>query len=83
MNDGSGVVFFHIFSSRFFHELGFRGFEQVGWARGFALFFRLSLGGACIGLLFGIGLVAILFNLNRRLSVSIVAGLMFFGYSNF
>ncbi|KAL7512439.1 hypothetical protein ACHAXN_009383 [Cyclotella atomus] len=68
MNDGSGVVFFQIFSSRFFHSLGFHGFEQVGWARGFALFFRLSLGGACIGLLFGIGLVAILFNLNRRLS---------------
>jgi NhaP-type Na+/H+ or K+/H+ antiporter len=70
MNDGSGVVFFQIFSSRFFHSLGFHGFEQVGWARGFVLFFRLSLGGACIGLLFGIGLVAILFNLNRRLSVS-------------
>ena len=70
MNDGSGVVFFHIFSSRFFYELGFEGFEQVGWAKGFALFFRLSLGGACIGLMFGIGLVAILFNLNRRLSVS-------------
>ena len=68
MNDGSGVVFFHIFSSRFFYELGFHGHEQVGWSRGFALFFRLSFGGACIGLLFGIGLVAILFNLNRRLS---------------
>ena len=71
MNDGSGVVFFHIFSSRFFHQLGFSGFEDVGWSKGFALFFRLSLGGACIGLLFGIGLLIILFNLNRRLSVSV------------
>eukprot|EP00804_Cyclotella_cryptica_P028004 CCRYP_003873-RA/>CCRYP_003873-RA protein AED:0.08 eAED:0.08 QI:1873/1/0.87/1/0.85/0.75/8/36/800 len=68
MNDGSSVVFFRIFSSRFFYELGFHGFEQIGWFRGLALFFRLSLGGACIGLLFGIGLVTILFNLNRRLS---------------
>ncbi|KAL7519617.1 hypothetical protein ACHAWX_004377 [Stephanocyclus meneghinianus] len=68
MNDGSSVVFFRIFSSRFLYELGFQGFEQIGWVRGFILFFRLSLGGACIGLLFGIGLVTILFNLNRRLS---------------
>jgi len=70
MNDGSGVVFFHIFSTRFFYELGFNGFKDVEWARGFLLFVRLSFGGACIGLFFGIGLVVILFNLNRRLSVS-------------
>eukprot|EP01082_Thalassiosira_pseudonana_P012006 g10446.t1 g10446 contig4:1896035-1898632(+) len=69
MNDGSAVVFFHIFSSRFFHELGIEGFgEAIGWGRGFALFFRLSLGGACIGLAFGVGLVTLLFNFNRRLS---------------
>jgi len=70
MNDGSAVVFYHIFSSRFFYELGIKGFgEAIGWARGFALFFRLAFGGACIGLAFGVGLVTILFNLNRRLSV--------------
>ena len=72
MNDGSGVVFFHIFSSRFFYQLGFSGFEDVGWSKGLALFFRLSLGGACIRLLFGIGLLIFLFNLNRRLSVSVI-----------
>ncbi len=33
------------------------------------MFFRLAFGGACIGLVFGVGLVTILFNLNRRLSV--------------
>lgn len=69
LNDGSAVVFFHIFSSRFFYELGVEGFgEHIGWVRGFVMFFRLSLGGACIGTIFGIGLVTLLFNLNRRLS---------------
>lgn len=69
MNDGSAVVFYHIFSSRFFYELGVDGFgEKIGWARGFALFFRLAFGGACIGLAFGVGLVTLLFNFNRRLS---------------
>lgn len=74
MNDGSGVVFFQIFSSRFFYQLGFEGFEQIGWNKGFTLFFRLALGGAFIGLLFGLGLVTILFNLNRRLSVNGIHG---------
>lgn len=31
-------------------------------------FFRLSLGGACIGVAFGLGLLIILYSLNRRLS---------------
>ena len=69
LNDGSAVVFYQIFSLRFLYEMGIPGVgEDIGWLRGFILFFRLSLGGACIGLLFGIGLVALLFNLNRRLS---------------
>ena len=69
MNDGSAVVFYHIFSLRFFYEMGIPGIgENVDWAEGFALFFRLSLGGACIGVAFGIGLLVILYNLNRRLS---------------
>ena len=60
LNDGAAVVFYHIFSLRFFHELGVEGFgEDIGWFRGFVLFFRLSLGGACIGLFFGIGLVTL------------------------
>ena len=69
MNDGSAVVFYHIFSLRFFYEMGIPGIgEDVDWAEGFALFFRLSLGGACIGVAFGIGLLVVLYNLNRRLS---------------
>ena len=31
-------------------------------------FFRLSLGGACIGVAFGLGLLIILYSLNRRLN---------------
>ena len=69
LNDGSAVVFYHIFSSRFFYELGVHGFgENIGLRQAFALFLRLSLGGACIGLAFGVGLVTLLFNFNRRLS---------------
>mmetsp|Transcript_26297 Transcript_26297/g.56470 ORF Transcript_26297/g.56470 Transcript_26297/m.56470 type:complete len:997 (-) Transcript_26297:1437-4427(-) len=69
MNDGSAVVFYHIFSLRFLYEIGIPGVgEDVGWGEGFMLFFRLSLGGACIGVAFGVGLLIILFNLNRRLS---------------
>ncbi|KAL3769325.1 hypothetical protein ACHAWO_007524 [Cyclotella atomus] len=69
LNDGSAVVFYHIFSSRFFYEMGLPGIgEEIGWGKGFLLFFRLSLGGMCIGIIFGIGAVIVLYNLNRRLS---------------
>ena len=68
MNDGSAVVFYHIFSKRFFFEIGEMFGEDIGWGQGFAMFFRLSLGGTCIGIAFGVGLLVILYNLNRRLS---------------
>lgn len=69
LNDGAAVVFFQIFSARFFHEMGVEGVgEEIGWSRGIVLFLRLSLGGAVIGCLFGALLVIMLFNLNRRLS---------------
>lgn len=69
MNDGSAVVFYHIFSLRFFFEMGIPGLgEDIGWGQGFALFFRLAIGGSLIGLAFGIGLLVVLYNLNRRLS---------------
>lgn len=41
---------------------------QIDWGEGFRLFFQLSLGGACIGVTFGVGLLIILYSLNRRLS---------------
>ena len=42
--------------------------EDIGWGEGFLLFFRLSLGGMCIGIAFGVVTVIGLYNLNRRLS---------------
>lgn len=69
MNDGSAVVFYNIFSLRFLYTMGIGGVgKDIGWGEGFKLFFRLSLGGACIGVAFGFGLLIVLYNLNRRLS---------------
>ena len=69
LNDGSSVLLYEIFMSRFFDELHVEGFgEYIGWGKGFALFFRLTIGGALIGLCFGLGTVLLLKCLNRRLS---------------
>jgi len=69
LNDGSAVVFFNIFSARFFYEFGIPGVgSDVGWGEGFGLFIRLAFGGACIGITFGAATLIILYNLNRRLS---------------
>ena len=69
MNDGSSAVFYGIFSLRFLYEMGIPGVgEYVGWSEGFQIFFRLSLGGACIGIVFGFGALIMIYNLNRRLS---------------
>lgn len=47
LNDGAAVLFFNIFSSRYFAQMGIEGFgKKVGWLEGFIQFFRLSLGGA-------------------------------------
>ena len=69
LNDGSSYVFYLIFSSLFFTELGIAGLgETYSVAEGFGIFFQLSLGGAAIGVAFGLGLVLILYALNRRLN---------------
>jgi len=69
LNDGAAVLFFNIFSSRYFAQMGIEGFgRKVGWAEGFIQFFRLSLGGAAIGMSFGVATVLMLKLLNRRLS---------------
>lgn len=69
LNDGSAVVFFNIFSARFWYEIGVEDVgENIGWGQGFLMFFRLSLGGMCIGIAFGLGLLIILYKLDRRLS---------------
>ena len=67
LNDGAAIVFFTIFASRYFFELGEEGVgEEVGWGRGFELFFRMSLGGAAIGIAFGLGILYILYILDRQ-----------------
>ena len=69
LNDGSAIVFFFIFSERFLYELGIPGVgEDVDWGTGFAWFFQKALGGAAIGGAFALGLLAVLFSLNRRFS---------------
>lgn len=70
LNDGSAYVFFVIFSSLFLVELGIPGLgEEIDVAEGFAIFFRMALGGAALGLAFGLGLTLIFYCLNRRLNV--------------
>ncbi|GAX29583.1 hypothetical protein FisN_24Lh041 [Fistulifera solaris] len=67
LNDGAAIVFFSIFSKRFYYLLNVEGLgEDVGWATGIALFFQKSLGGVAIGLFFGLGLLLFLRLLNRR-----------------
>ena len=69
LNDGAAIVFFTIFAQRYFYGLNLGNFgEDVDWARGFELFFYMSLGGAAIGFAFGLGLLIILFQLDRRFS---------------
>jgi NhaP-type Na+/H+ or K+/H+ antiporter len=69
LNDGSSVLLYNIFSQRFFYGMNVEGFGQdIGWGAGFEMFFRLTFGGALIGLAFGLGTVFMLKFLNRRLS---------------
>jgi NhaP-type Na+/H+ or K+/H+ antiporter len=67
LNDGSAMVFYRIFTQQFLNGIGASGFDTVSVASGFALFFRMALGGLAIGLLFGLGLLAILHVLDRRM----------------
>jgi NhaP-type Na+/H+ or K+/H+ antiporter len=67
LNDGAAIVFFSIFSVRFFLELGVEGLgEEVDWGRGVALFCRKALGGVAVGILFGVGLLTLMLMLDRR-----------------
>jgi NhaP-type Na+/H+ or K+/H+ antiporter len=67
LNDGAAIVFFSIFSVRYFLELGVIGLgEEVDWGRGVALFCRKALGGVAVGILFGFGLLTLLFMLDKR-----------------
>jgi NhaP-type Na+/H+ or K+/H+ antiporter len=68
MNDGSAYVFFTIFRARFLYQVDPAVGQDIGWGEGFKLFSRLSLGGGCIGLAFGLGTVLVLYMLKNRLS---------------
>ena len=50
LNDGSAIVFSSIFSQRFLLELGNPEYgEEIGVAKGVAMFFQMSLGGVATG----------------------------------
>lgn len=68
LNDGSAVVFFTVFSELFLFELGIPGLgAEETVAQGFSTFFRMSLGGAAVGIAFALALVVVLHKLDRRL----------------
>jgi len=67
LNDGAAIVFFAIFVERYLFELGIPDLgEDIDLAQGCAIFFRKSLGGVAVGLFFGLGLLLILYALDRR-----------------
>ncbi|GKY99725.1 hypothetical protein MPSEU_000926500 [Mayamaea pseudoterrestris] len=88
LNDGSVIVFNAIFVLKFLYELGVEGVgEDIGWARGVALFCRKALGGVAVGLFFGFATLAVLGILNRRftreenvMEVAASLGLIYAGY---
>lgn len=66
LNDGAAVVFYVIFSTQFLGELGLND-TTVTLGQGILTFLRMSLGGVAVGLLFGMGLLLLLYELDRRL----------------
>lgn len=66
LNDGAAVVFYVIFSQQFLANL-LDGDADVSIGQGIATFFRMSLGGVAVGLAFAIGLLVLLYELDRRL----------------
>jgi NhaP-type Na+/H+ or K+/H+ antiporter len=66
LNDGSAMVFYTIFS-RIYLDSFLDDSEPMGWAEGIKLFFQASLGGLAMGIAFALGLVVLLYELDRRL----------------
>ena len=68
LNDASAVVLYTIFSLQFLSELGIEGLgRSIGWPEGIEIFFRMSLGGVAVGILFAISLILMMYELDRRL----------------
>ncbi len=69
LNDGSAIVFFSIFSERFYYLLNVEGLgEDIGWVEGTLMFLKKSLGAVVIGFAFGVGLLLLLGLLSHRMS---------------
>lgn len=67
LNDGSSYVFYTIFSAMFLTELGISGVGEIyDLGGGVAVFFREAFGAAAYGILFGVGLVFLLYIFNRK-----------------
>jgi NhaP-type Na+/H+ or K+/H+ antiporter len=66
LNDGSAVVFFTVFSAMFLTELGLKDVD-ASFLWGLKIFLRMALGGTAIGIAFAIGLIGILYKLDRQL----------------
>jgi NhaP-type Na+/H+ or K+/H+ antiporter len=87
-DDGAAIVFYSIFSLRYFYELGIPGFgEPVDLARGTQLFFQKSLGGVAVGTFFGLSMLFLLYILDRRFNreesvveVSATIAIAYLGY---
>eukprot|EP00512_Aurantiochytrium_limacinum_P013562 CAMPEP_0171566434 /NCGR_PEP_ID=MMETSP0961-20121227/563_1 /TAXON_ID=87120 /ORGANISM="Aurantiochytrium limacinum, Strain ATCCMYA-1381" /LENGTH=924 /DNA_ID=CAMNT_0012120165 /DNA_START=307 /DNA_END=3082 /DNA_ORIENTATION=- len=71
INDGSAIVFFTIFSELYLAEQGIEGVgEKYDIPTGIAKFFRMSIGGALVGIAFSIMLNFVMWRLNRKLDQS-------------
>ncbi|CAB9510920.1 hydrogen exchanger 7 [Seminavis robusta] len=66
LNDGAAVVFYVIFSTQFLAGLGLND-TTVTFGQGVLTFVRMSLGGVAVGFCFGMGLLLLLYELDRRL----------------
>lgn len=68
-NSGAAIVFYSVFSEKFFYEQGVSGFgTDIGWGEGVALFCQKALGGIAVGIFFGLGTIVLMYLLGRRFS---------------
>lgn len=66
LNDGSAVVFYTVFSGIFLSELNIGLGDDYSVGEAFLIFFRMSLGGASVGIAYALGLILMLRYLDRR-----------------
>jgi len=67
LNDGAAIVFFSIFSARYFYELEGLGLgEDVNFARGVSIFCQKALGAVASGIFFGLGLLFFMYIFHKR-----------------